>query len=352
MAMSKIAQLLKQNAIPQTLASGALQNLLVRLGVDSAEDPRVAEYLSQFETKKLHPDDFLPGFYGLRLRGVGEQAPCGRCGRPCAYELVYDCGHRTCPECDQKRCAQCGLEPRLRLVATDGPEPFELAVCVEGGCGRPFTLRTVEAHCAECPLCWLMSRRTPMQAQYLGPEELEAMGGPFSLEQLLEARDQAAGDLDPLQSHFRVDLGEDTETVSERVYCSNSEITQAGDAPAVTLAQGLQEQCSAACNRATNLENTLHQERALSERLRDQNRRLEEQVEQYRKTIDTLTAQHAAEANQNDAQTKSADEAYRRQIQALEEEKDHLQQLLVQNDRDRAIDQARMQYLTRQVQSL
>ena len=46
MAMTKIAQLLRQNAIPQTLASGALQNLLVRLGADSAEDPRVAEYLA------------------------------------------------------------------------------------------------------------------------------------------------------------------------------------------------------------------------------------------------------------------------------------------------------------------
>ena len=352
MAMTKIAQLLRQNAIPQKLASGALQNLLVRLGADSAEDPRVAEYLAQFETKKLHPDDFLPGFYGLRLRAVGEQAPCGSCGRPCAYALEYDCGHRACPECDQKRCPQCGAEPRLRLVATDGPEPFEQAVCVEAGCGRPFTLRTIEAHCAECALCWLMSRRTPMQAQYLGPEELEAMGGPFSLPQLLEARDRAAGALGPQQSLYRVDLGEDTETVSDRVYCSNSEITQAVEGPVVTIDQGLEEQYSAARNRADNLENTLRQERLLSERLKARNEQLEAQVEQFRETIDALTAQHAAEVGKNEEQAKGADEAYRRQIQALEEEKDHLQRLLVQNDRDRAVDQARVQYLTHQVQNL
>ena len=73
--------------------------MLVRLGADAGDEPEVLKYLSQLEAKALHPDDFLPGFYGMRLLGVGEQTQCRRCGKNCAYELVYDCGHRMCSEC-------------------------------------------------------------------------------------------------------------------------------------------------------------------------------------------------------------------------------------------------------------
>ena len=243
------------------------------------------KYLSQLEMKALHPDDFLPGFYGMRLLGVGEQIQCRRCGKDCAYGLVYDCGHYACSECDRNCCPQCGLKPRLRLVTTDGPDPFDHAVYVDGGCGKSFTLRTIEAHCDECPSCWLMSRYTPKQVQNLSPEELRGLTRQFSLSQLLDARDQAEKTLRPEQmlylANVAEDTGENTEFAQPGIWCSNSEITKVEDVPAMVIGNDTSEDSSTARTRENERENALHKEQLYQE-LKARNEKLEAVVEQQR----------------------------------------------------------------------
>lgn len=123
------------------------------------------------------------------------------------------------------------------------------------------------------------------------------MGSPFSLSQLLDARCQAEKTLDPAQMVFLANVAEDTGENTEAapgIQLSESEITRAEEVPAMILDNDLSEESNA--TRVNNLENTLHNERLLSERLRARNEELEALVRQQSETLNTLKA-----VEQNDA---------------------------------------------------
>ena len=128
------------------------ENLMLKLGVQSPDDPAIIRYLQSID--HFTPTCLAPDFANFKLSEYKPSIYCPRCHQSPLCECIFQCKHVMCNGCSigLRTCPQCGAQIKLKLLNPRKLDMNTQVLCPASNSGCHFvgTLGQLEQHLKSC----------------------------------------------------------------------------------------------------------------------------------------------------------------------------------------------------------